>query len=125
MDTRRCGFTLIELLVVLAILATLLTIAVPRYMSSADNARDAALRQTLAATRDAIDKYHGDIGRYPESLQQLVEKRYLRRVPYDPVTESDTTWVILAPRGDLQSGVFDLRSGAPGEGRDGTPYAEW
>lgn len=119
------GFTLIELLVVMAILATLLTIAVPRYLHHADQAREVALRQTLTATREAIDKFHGDTGRYPESLQQLVERRYLRRLPHDPLTQSDTTWVLVAPRGELPSGVFDVRSGAAGEGKDGTAYADW
>lgn len=126
MPGRFRAFTLVELLVVMAILATLLTVAVPRYFQSADRARDAALRQTLAATRDAIDKYYGDTGRYPESLQQLVDQRYLRRTPYDPVTHSETTWVVVPPAGGRnQAGVYDLRSGAPGNASDGTAYAEW
>jgi general secretion pathway protein G len=120
------AFTLIELLVVMAIIATLLTIAVPRYFGSVDRARDAALRQTLAATRDAIDKYYGDTGRYPETLQQLVDKRYLRALPVDPVTRSDSTWVVVAPEHERPpTGVYDLRSGAPGNAADGTPYGEW
>lgn len=126
MVRRPSAFTLVELLVVMAIIATLLTIAVPRYFHSADRARDAALRQTLAVTRDAIDKYYGDTGRYPDTLQQLVDKSYLRRVPYDPVAQSETTWVVVPPVGDRgQAGVYDLRSGAPGSAKDGTPYAEW
>lgn len=123
---RLRAFTLVELLVVMAIIGTLLTLAVPRYTQSVDRARDAALRQTLAATRDALDKYHGDTGRYPDSLQQLVDRRYLRRLPYDPVTGSETTWVIVPPEGGRGlTGVYDLRSGAPGNGNDGTPYAQW
>ena len=124
---RLRAFTLIELLVVMAIIATLLTVAVPRYLQSVDRARDAALRQTLAAARDAIDKYYGDTGRYPDTLQQLVDKRYLRRTPYDPITQSDTTWVVVpsdTERGG-QGGVYDVHSGAPGNGHDGTPYADW
>lgn len=120
------GFTLVELLVVMAIIATLLTVAVPRYFQNADRAREAVLRQTLASTRDAIDKYYGDTGRYPDTLQQLVEKRYLRKLPYDPIAQSDTTWVVIPPAADSrQSGVYDVRSGAPGNGHDGRPYAEW
>lgn len=123
---RYLAFTLVELLVVMAILATLLSVAVPRYVQSADRARDAALRQTLAATRDAIDKYYGDTGRYPDTLEQLVEKRYLRRVPFDPVTRSETSWVVLPPaEGRNASGVYDVRSGAPGNALDGTSYAQW
>ncbi len=126
MRRRLRAFTLIELLVVMAIIATLLTIAVPRYLHSVDRARDAALRQTLAATRDAIDKFYGDTGRYPETLQQLVDRRYLRRAPFDPMTQSDATWVVVVPSEDRgQSGVYDLHSGAPGNGPDGTPYADW
>lgn len=123
---RYRAFTLVELLVAMAILATLLSVALPRYVHSADRARDAALRQTLAATRDAIDKYYGDTGRYPDTLQQLVDKRYLRRLPFDPVTHSETTWVVLpAAEGRGVSGVYDLRSGAPGDALDGTAYAQW
>jgi general secretion pathway protein G len=127
MMKRLRAFTLIELLVVMAIIATLLTIAVPRYFSSTDRARDAALRQTLAATRDAIDKYQGDTGRYPDTLQLLVEKQYLRRLPYDPITQSDSTWVVVPPASERgqQAGVYDVRSGAPGNAGDGTAYAEW
>lgn len=123
---RPRGFTLVELLVVMAIIATLLTIAVPRYFHSVDKAREAALKETLAATRDAIDKFYGDSGRYPESLQQLVDKRYLRRLPLDPITQSDNTWVIATPPDDRQqTGVYDLHSGAGGNADDGSPYAQW
>jgi len=126
MHARWRAFTLVELLVVMAIIATLLTVAVPRYFHSADRARDSALRQTLAATRDAIDKYYGDTGRYPDTLEQLVDKRYLRRLPYDPVTQSETTWVVVPPTAERgQAGVYDLRSGAAGAAHDGTPYADW
>jgi general secretion pathway protein G len=126
MARRVFGFTLVELLVVMAVIATLLTIAVPRYFNSVDRARESALRQTLASTRDAIDKHHGDTGRYPETLRQLVDKRYLRKMPFDPITQSDTTWVVVQAEGERGAGgVYDLRSGAPGNGKDGSPYAEW
>ena len=71
---RRRGFTLIELLVVMAIIATLLSIVAPRYFTHLDRAREAALRETLVVVRDAIDKFHGDTGRYPESLEELVSQ---------------------------------------------------
>ena len=118
---RRRGFTLIELLVVMAIIATLLTIATPRYFSHLERAREAALRETLSVVRDSIDKFHGDTGRYPTELGELVTKRYLRKLPVDPVSESTETWVIVPPPGEL-AGVWDLKSGAGGEG---TPYAQW
>jgi general secretion pathway protein G len=124
--TRPRGFTLIELLVVMAIIATLLAIAAPRYFGSLDRARDASLRETLFVVRDAIDKYHYDLGRYPGDLDELVSKRYLRKLPQDPVTESAETWAVVPPpEGAAAGDVYDIRSGAPGSGIDGVPYAEW
>lgn len=123
--TRRPGFTLIELLVVLAIIATLLMLAVPRYFASQDRAREAVLKENLFQMRDAIGKYYGDKGRYPESLEALASEKYLRAVPLDPITESSSTWVVLAPQDLTQSGVADVKSGAPGQALDGTNYADW
>lgn len=120
------AFTLIELLVVLAIVATLLAIAAPRYFTSLDRAREASLRETLLVMRDAIDKYHGDTGRYPETLDELVAKRYLRKLPSDPITDSAGTWVVvLPPAGAARGNVYDVRSGADGRSADGTPFSEW
>lgn len=120
------GFTLIELLVVLAIIAALLAIAAPRYFTSLDRAREAALRETLFVMRDAIDKYHGDTGRYPETLNELIDKRYLRKLPPDPVTEGTDTWIVVMPPAGMAGGhVYDVKSGAPGAGADGTSFAEW
>ena len=112
---RSRGFTLIELLVVMAIIATLLSIAAPRYF----DARKNSLRQTLAVVRDAIDKYTADVGRSPETLDDLVDKRYLRAIPEDPITESVATWVVEPPPDDPLGGVWNIRSGA------GEPYGGW
>ncbi len=121
----RRGFTLIELMVVMAIIAVLLTIAAPRYFSHLDRAREATLRQTLAVVRDAIDKFHGDTSSYPESIEELVAKRYLRAAPVDPITDSAQTWVLLPPPAAKGSGkLWDLKSGAEGSGANGTPYAD-
>lgn len=117
------GFTLIELLVVLAILVLLLTLAAPRYFHGVDRAREAALRQNLSVTRDALDKFHGDLGRYPDSLQELVDRQYLRKVPVDPLTESAETWTVVPPAGG--QGIYDLHSGAEGTAKDGSAYADW
>lgn len=119
------GFTLIELLVVLAIIATLVAIAAPRYFRSVDQSKEVALKQSLAVMRDAIDKFHGDQGVYPESLEVLVEKRYLRSVPVDPITESTTTWQIVAPAEQDKGKVYNVKSGADGRAGDGTEYKEW
>lgn len=122
---RGKGFTLIELLVVLAILMLLLTVAVPKYFNGVDRAKEAALKQDLAVTREAVDKFYGDQGRYPNTLEELVERKYLRVIPVDPITESTETWVITPPSGEVQGGIYDLHSGAPGNARDGTAYGAW
>lgn len=126
MRTRR-GFTLIELIVVMAIVALLVGIAAPRYFQSVERAKVNGLHSSLAVMRDALDKYAADKGRYPDSLEQLVQDRYLRQVPEDPVTGSAQTWVTNPPPadGELQGGVGDVHSGAPGQAADGTSYAEW
>lgn len=122
----RGGFTLIELIVVLAILALLLSIAVPRYFAHVERAKEATLKQDLNIMRDAIDKFHGDRGRYPESLEELVTLRYIRNVPVDPLTESTTSWKIIAPTDtEVKGSVYDVKSGAEGNGQDGKPFAEW
>ena len=122
---RQHGFTLIELLVVMAIVATLLTIAVPRYFVSIDRSREAVLKENLWQIRDAIGKYHADKGRYPESLQVLATEQYLRKVPIDPVTQSEMTWVVVPVPGTETAGVFDVRSGAQGKSTDGSDFATW
>jgi general secretion pathway protein G len=119
------GFTLIELLVVMAIVALLLTLALPRYFNHLESSRDTILKQDLAVMRDAIDKYHGDRGRYPDSLDELVSARYLRALPVDPITERADTWQIVAPSGDDAGAVYDIKSGASGNAHDGSPYADW
>jgi general secretion pathway protein G len=123
---RAHGFTLMELMVVMAIIASLMTLALPRYFNSVERSREAVLRQDLSIMRDAIDKFLSDLGRYPATLEELAERRYLRRVPVDPVTESATTWVAVPPpEGDLREGVYDVRSGAPGQSLDGEAYESW
>ena len=123
-DLRGKGFTLIELLVVLAIIATLLMLALPRYFSSVDKSKEAVLKENLYQMRDAISKYYGDKGKYPESLEALADEKYLRQVPRDPITDSAATWVIVPPQDPQQSGVYDVRSGAPGTTHDGKPFSE-
>jgi general secretion pathway protein G len=122
---RARGFTLIELLVVMAIIAVLLTLAVPRYFGSMDRSKEAVLKEDLFQLRDAIGKYYGDRGKYPESLEALATEKYLRKVPVDPITESATTWVVVAPEDPQKGVVYDVRSGAQGKASDGSVYAEW
>lgn len=120
----RGGFTLIELLVVMTIIAALLSIAVPRYIGNIDRAKEAALRENLATLRDVLDKHFADHGSYPETLDQLVARRYLRKIPVDPFTESSATWTIVPPEAAGKGNVFDVHSSAPGKAKDGTPLRE-
>ena len=121
----RRGFTLIELLIVLGIVALLLSLAVPRYFSSIDSTKETILADNLRNVREVIDQYHADRGRYPDSLDQLVEKNYLRALPVDPITDSTDSWIVVPPEDESKGAVYSIRSGAPGNGRNGTPYADW
>ena len=103
----RGGFTLIEMLVVMTLIALLLTLAVPRYFHSLDSGRLTVQRQNLATIRDAIDKFSADLGRYPDSLDELVSRHYLRQIPVDPVSEL-ATWTIVAPADPSQGNVYDV-----------------
>jgi general secretion pathway protein G len=122
---RQKGFTLIELMVVMAIIATLMTIALPRYFSSLEASKETTLHQSLSSMREALDHFYGDTGRYPDSIEQLVELRYLRNQPLDPISERKDTWVLVAPPDGVAGGVADIKSGASGRARDGSLYSEW
>lgn len=123
---RAAGFTVVELLVVLAAIGLLLSVAAPRYMTHLDTARETVLRRDLREMREAIDKFYSDQSRYPADLTELVSKRYLRALPEDPVTQRTDSWIVVAPEGPQGSGaVFDVRSGAQGQARDGSRYASW
>lgn len=124
---RQPGFTVIELLVVLAALALLLSVAAPRYIQHLDQAREVTLKQDLHQMRDAIDKFYNDQGRYPATLAELVERRYLRAIPSDPITQRADSWVVTPPRNGAAEGqgVYEVRSGAPGVAVDGSSFASW
>ncbi len=122
---RSNGFTLIELMVVMAVIATLLSIVAPRYFNSIDRSREAVLRQNLSIMRDAIDKFYSDTGKYPLSLNQLVEEKYIRAIPIDPMTESSQTWIEVPPSDPEIEGMYDLRSSSDRQALDGSFYDKW
>jgi general secretion pathway protein G len=119
------GFTLIEMLVAMAIIALLLSIAAPRYFSSLDRSKETVLKQNLKVMRDLIDKFYIDRGRYPETLDELVEKKYLRALPVDPMTGSDKTWVAVASSSLDIPGISDVKSSAEGMSLEGETFREW
>ncbi len=119
------GFTLVELLVVMAILALLLSIAAPRYFDSIGRANEAVLRTDLRMLREAIDKHRADTGRWPDYLQSLVDRRYIRSIPVDPETDRADSWVMVPHPDGVTPGVYDVRSGATGLARDGSKLAAW
>jgi prepilin-type N-terminal cleavage/methylation domain-containing protein len=123
MRRRPAGFTLIELLVVMAIVAVLLTIAVPRYFGSLGRSRDVALQENLKVLRVTLDKYAGDKGHFPDTLEDLVTQKYLRAVPIDPITESAQTWILIPANDGDTHGIADVKSGAPGMSAEGLAYA--
>lgn len=112
-------------MVTLALIALLLTLVAPRYLGTVSHAEEATLRTNLSVLRDAIDKFHADHERYPESLEQLVKERYVRAVPLDPITKTNASWNVTPPEDPKKGAVYDVRSGASANGRDGTPYANW
>lgn len=123
---QRSGFTLVEIMVVMAIVVTLLAIAVPFYTTSIVRAKEAVLMNNLFTMRSVIDQYTYDREEPPQSLEDLVREGYLRDVPLDPFTESRDNWEVITDSGPTgQSGVFDVRSGSDRISLNGTAYNEW
>lgn len=123
------GYTLLELMIVVAIVGILVSIAIPTFQHTAIKAKEAALKQNLFTLRAVIDQFYADRKEYPATLEDLVEKKYLRKIPVDPFTRSSTTWTEMyedqEEGEDSPAGVWDVQSGSDGEALDGTPYKEW
>jgi general secretion pathway protein G len=117
------GFTLIELLIVISLIGILASIAIPSYNKSVIRAREATLRKNLYHMREAIDKFYGDHEIYPDSLIELVDKKYIRIVPVDPLTSTSDSWIEI-PSED-GSGIFDVISGSDKASRSGVAYSQW
>ncbi len=121
------GFTLIELLIVISIIGILVTLAQPYYQRAVTAAKEATLKEDLFILRDVIDQYYTDNAKYPAALNDLVEKRYIRRVPRDPITGSVESWALVyfTDEQGQQQGIYDIRSGSEIAALDGTKYSEW
>jgi len=120
------GFTLIEVLVVMVIIATLLSLVAPRYFETVERSKESTLKHDLIIMRDAIDKYYSDKGAYPDTLEDLVQQKYLRAIPEDPVSGRADTWIVSPPIDvNIQGAIYDIHSGAEGIALDGTNYVDW
>lgn len=127
---REWGFTLIELMIVMTIISILLAVAVPIYQKSIIRAKESVLHNNLFTLRQMIDEYTVDKQHAPQTLDDLVTEGYLRQVPVDPMTGNNQSWKTIMEDtpvgGDNQPpGIFDVKSGAEGNGLDGTPYSDW
>ena len=124
------GFTLIELLIVMSIIVILVSVAIPMYQKSILRTREAVLRSNLMTLRTTIDEYTYDKQKAPQALQDLVQEGYLKEVPKDPITDSNSAWRIIMEDAaqsvnQTEPGIFDVQSGSDKMGLDGTPYSEW
>lgn len=119
----RRGFTLVEILIVMTIIAIIASLAVPSVFKQVKRSKEAALLENLFTLRDVIDQYYADRGQYPPSLRALVQERYIRSVPKDPMTNSQDTWLVVPPADGM--GIYDVHSGSDETGSDGKPYREW
>lgn len=125
-NLNKNGFTLIEILVVLAIIATLLSLVTPRYFDSMNRSKEKILKNDLIVIREAIDKYYSDKNAYPDSLEDLVQYKYLRDMPVDPMTDSSLTWLFSPPLDiEAKGAIYDIHSGSQDVASDGSHYADW
>lgn len=118
------GFTLVELLIVLVIIGSLVAVVMPRYMKSLDKAEESALKSDLATIRISIDRFYADKGRYPKDLNELVNEKYIRNLPIDPITKK-ANWQAIYVSMDGEQVVYDVKSNAQGVATDGTQYQSW
>ena len=130
MRRREGGFTLVELMIVMLIIGVLAAVAVPSFIGSIKNAREAALKEDLHVLRDAIDSYTMDKNKAPQSLDDLVQSGYLKQIPEDPMTHSRDTWVTdsddtYSNVDETEPGVNDVHSGSQEVGSNGQPYSSW
>jgi general secretion pathway protein G len=129
-ERARRGFTFVELMIVMAIIAVLLSVAIPIYSRSIVRAKESVLKSNLFTMRTVIDEYTYDKQKAPQTLQDLVTSGYLRQIPVDPITTTAESWKIVQEDAtntvnQSEPGIYDVRSGSDKTSLEGTPYAEW
>ncbi|HWY48133.1 MAG TPA: type II secretion system protein [Bryobacteraceae bacterium] len=130
MNRRRFGFTLVELMIVMAIIAILMSVAIPIYTRSITRSKESVLKNNLFTLRNVIDEYTYDKQKAPQTLNDLVSDGYLRQIPVDPITGTADSWKIIMEdssntANQSEPGIFDVRSGSDKISLEGTPYSEW
>jgi general secretion pathway protein G len=123
------GFTLLELMIVIAIMGILVTLAQPSFRTAVLKSKEAALKENLFNIRNVLDQYYADNGAYPNALNDLVDKGYMRAIPVDPFT-GDNQWNLEFYAGgedskDEAGGIYDVHSASNLAGLNGVPYREW
>jgi len=131
-QSMRKGFTLIEVMIVFTLIGILVAMGIPQFKYAVKRAREATLKENLFIMRKLLNQYCTDKGKYPESLETLVEEEYLMKIPKDPITKSAETWIevkeILTEEEFLNGetpGVEDVHSGSEEISLDGAPYNTW
>jgi general secretion pathway protein G len=122
---KKNGFTLIEMLIVFALIGILVGLGLPQYKYATKRARESVLKENLFQMRTLIDQYYADKGKYPYSLQALVDEQYLRFIPIDPITRSSETWIEMPEILSEEDGIADVLSGSELKSLDGTLYSTW
>lgn len=122
---RLKGFTLIELIVVLVIISLMAALSAPVISTAVQRAKESALKENLLVTRKALDDYYADHGNYPEDLETLVTKKYIRKLPIDPIAEDGAGWELISSADYNTRGVMDIKSSSSGQAIDGTYYNDW
>lgn len=65
------GFTMIELLIVIVILGLLASLVAPKFFQQLGTAERGVAEAQMNAFETALDTYRLDVGKYPESLENL------------------------------------------------------
>jgi general secretion pathway protein G len=130
--TKQKGFTLIEMIIVFTMIAILVGLALPQFRTSLRSAKESALRDSLFTMRKLLAQYYTDKGKYPLSLQALVDENYLYKIPKDPITGTSDTWVEVHEQPSMEDiapgtefGIVDVHSGSKEKALDGTLYETW
>ena len=118
----EAGYTMAELLIVLMIVGLIAALAVPNIGGAVKRAEETALRENLAVMRRALDDYIADRGAGPDALTDLVEQKYVRFIPDDPVADPGAPWRLVT---DEAGDIVNIHSSSDARGSNDTPYSEW